>query len=446
MADVKIGDLPEASALTDTDVLIMSDGATTQKVTGAQVQTYVLGGAADATPVGIYADFPGSTPPAGWLIRNGAAVSRATYADLFATIGTTFGAGDGSTTFNLPDDVLGPTVSYSSNLLTSSSAISASSTYGSYSASRLIDGSSGTEWASASPGVPAWVMYDHTVAKSIAKYTLTFALTAYMGSYAYSPNSWVLQGSDDGSTWTTLDTQTGQGWSANGEKSYFPADTTAYRYHRLDNMSNGSTQIGFMEFKAYSRVEVPADTATVPCIKAFNAVSNPTMIEVGDLANDVAGHETRLDALESYLHVRDEQASGTEGGANTGDAKNIRVLNTVKTNTITGASLASNKITLPAGTFLIRARAPGYSVNKHKLSVYNVTTAATILVGGGQFAGNAYSLSTDATVCGRFTLAAKSEIRLEHYTQTEVATRGLGIMTGNGDVEVYAEVEIWKVA
>lgn len=41
--------------------------------------------------------------PAGYLKANGAAVSRTTYADLFAEIGTTFGAGDGSTTFNLPE-------------------------------------------------------------------------------------------------------------------------------------------------------------------------------------------------------------------------------------------------------------------------------------------------------------------------------------------------------
>lgn len=41
--------------------------------------------------------------PAGWLQCNGNAVSRTTYADLFAKIGTTYGAGDGSTTFNLPD-------------------------------------------------------------------------------------------------------------------------------------------------------------------------------------------------------------------------------------------------------------------------------------------------------------------------------------------------------
>lgn len=43
------------------------------------------------------------TPPSGWLLCYGQAISRADYARLFALIGTTFGIGDGSTTFNLPD-------------------------------------------------------------------------------------------------------------------------------------------------------------------------------------------------------------------------------------------------------------------------------------------------------------------------------------------------------
>lgn len=45
----------------------------------------------------------GGAAPAGWLVCDGSAVSRTTYANLFAVIGTTFGAGDGSTTFNVPD-------------------------------------------------------------------------------------------------------------------------------------------------------------------------------------------------------------------------------------------------------------------------------------------------------------------------------------------------------
>lgn len=54
-------------------------------------------------PSGAVLYFAGRTAPAGWLKANGAAVSRTTYATLFAAIGTTYGAGDGRSTFNLPD-------------------------------------------------------------------------------------------------------------------------------------------------------------------------------------------------------------------------------------------------------------------------------------------------------------------------------------------------------
>ncbi len=54
-------------------------------------------------PAGAITAYAGTTAPSGWLLCDGAAVSRTAYADLFAAIGTTYGAGDGSTTFNLPD-------------------------------------------------------------------------------------------------------------------------------------------------------------------------------------------------------------------------------------------------------------------------------------------------------------------------------------------------------
>jgi len=55
--------------------------------------------------IGLIQDFGGATLPTGFLFCNGQAVSRTTYADLFNVIGTRFGVGDGSTTFNLPIDV-----------------------------------------------------------------------------------------------------------------------------------------------------------------------------------------------------------------------------------------------------------------------------------------------------------------------------------------------------
>ena len=57
----------------------------------------------NAVPSGAVNSFAMNSAPAGWLSCNGNAVSRTTYAALFAAIGTTYGTGDGSTTFNLPD-------------------------------------------------------------------------------------------------------------------------------------------------------------------------------------------------------------------------------------------------------------------------------------------------------------------------------------------------------
>ena len=55
------------------------------------------------SPVGWIGWYPVESPPVGTLVCNGGAVSRTAYAELFAVLGTKYGAGDGSTTFNLPD-------------------------------------------------------------------------------------------------------------------------------------------------------------------------------------------------------------------------------------------------------------------------------------------------------------------------------------------------------
>jgi microcystin-dependent protein len=62
-----------------------------------------LGGAVGAVPAGAVMPFAGATAPAGWLLCAGQVVSRSQFGELFATIGTTYGAGDGLTTFALPD-------------------------------------------------------------------------------------------------------------------------------------------------------------------------------------------------------------------------------------------------------------------------------------------------------------------------------------------------------
>lgn len=57
----------------------------------------------ETIPTGFLMPYAGSTAPTGWLIADGSALSRITYADLYAVIGTTYGSGNGTTTFNIPD-------------------------------------------------------------------------------------------------------------------------------------------------------------------------------------------------------------------------------------------------------------------------------------------------------------------------------------------------------
>lgn len=75
--------------------------ASTKKYVDDQIAA--LPAATDLTPAGTVIWTARNTAPTGYLKANGAAVSRTTYSDLFSAIGTRFGVGDGSTTFNLPE-------------------------------------------------------------------------------------------------------------------------------------------------------------------------------------------------------------------------------------------------------------------------------------------------------------------------------------------------------
>jgi len=84
-------------------VIDVSGGSITTST--SQKESIVSGatGTGITMPPGMIAPFGMSGAPTGWLICNGSAVSRTTYSALFSAIGTTWGSGNGSTTFNVPD-------------------------------------------------------------------------------------------------------------------------------------------------------------------------------------------------------------------------------------------------------------------------------------------------------------------------------------------------------
>jgi len=80
----------------------MTNVATLQTVADLSASVTAQGVSA-LMPTGTVLHFAGSSAPTGWLLCDGSAVSRTTYATLFALLSTTYGIGDGSTTFNVPN-------------------------------------------------------------------------------------------------------------------------------------------------------------------------------------------------------------------------------------------------------------------------------------------------------------------------------------------------------
>lgn len=145
-----------------------------------------------------------------------------------------------------------------------------------------------------------------------------------------------------------------------------------------------------------------------------------------------------------YIHIREEQASGVDGGAFNNGAWRTRVLNVELQDTGGDAALAANQITLQAGTYRCLISCPAHYVDSHKARLQNITDGVTILIGTSEFA---YQFTqTIAVVRGRFILAAAKVLEVQHRCQTTVAVTGLGVASTFGVIEVYTEVELWKEA
>ena len=82
---------------------VIGSGAFDKANSANVVAVSAFNAANTGTPAGVMMPYAGSSEPSGWLFCSGNAVSRTTYSGLFSAIGTTYGPGDNSTTFNLPD-------------------------------------------------------------------------------------------------------------------------------------------------------------------------------------------------------------------------------------------------------------------------------------------------------------------------------------------------------
>lgn len=143
--------------------------------------------------------FGGSVAPTGFLICDGSAISRSTYADLFSVIGTTYGVGDGSTTFNLPD--MSGRVPIGVSLDIDLGDVGGEETH------TLLT----NELPSHSHGIPA---HGHTHSIKATTPQLTHSITQPM--FTYQPTTGSRKTSSSSSrNWTTSNTTTAASRSAN---------------------------------------------------------------------------------------------------------------------------------------------------------------------------------------------------------------------------------------
>ena len=162
--------------------------------------------------------------------------------------------------------------------------------------------------------------------------------------------------------------------------------------------------------------------------------------------------KTYLDTLyapaQTVLWVRDEKSSGTAPQALSATTWNKRDLGTTKVNTISGASISSSVITLPAGTYECSAFAG--AINNitdsatHIIRLYDTTSTALLVQGSSAYVGATSVPCTNSIISeGQFTLSGTKNIELQHWTS---AANAGGKAASSGSTEVYAEVYIRKIS
>lgn len=179
-----------------------------------------------------------------------------------------------------------------------------------------------------------------------------------------------------------------------------------------------------------------------------SAVDDTYWQYLGDLS-DLVDIPNISDAFSTKLmHVQDQKSSGTSGGTFTSGAWQTRTLNTVLTNEISGASLSSNQVTLPAGTYYIEGKGACVNPSLNMIRLYNVTDGA-VLLSGESHISTSTAVSSYPCVSGRFTIASTKTIRLEHRSESTSSTVGFGSAVGASFTvshEMYADLKLWKVA
>lgn len=153
-----------------------------------------------------------------------------------------------------------------------------------------------------------------------------------------------------------------------------------------------------------------------------------------------------LDDFADIAIFNETQAANTKGGTSVAAAWTKRVLNTSVVNNITGCSIASSVITLPAGTFNISANAPFMNGDRIKIKLRNTTASTDAIIGLSSYVNGAGNVEINALLSGTVTTTAATNFELQYYVQTALVNQGLGVETNFTVSEVYATIQITRIA
>lgn len=147
----------------------------------------------------------------------------------------------------------------------------------------------------------------------------------------------------------------------------------------------------------------------------------------------------------AYICARDKKPQGTHSGTFTSGAWRVRDINDEQADTAGICTIAANQITLEAGTYRCLISCPTHRVDRHQTRLYNVTTAAVLLLGTGEFTEDVYRATTRSFIKGLFTLAGVSTLEIHHRCSLTSTFNGLGVEMNFTD-EIYTIAEFWRLA
>ena len=151
-----------------------------------------------------------------------------------------------------------------------------------------------------------------------------------------------------------------------------------------------------------------------------------------------------LDDFQDIAIFNETQSAGTAGGTFTTGSWQTRVLNTTVVNNIASCSLATNAVSLPAGTYYMRAIAPAFQANEHQIKIYNNTDATDVVLGGQSYGASTVEATTFSEAIAVVTITGTKSFLVQHRCAATKASNGLGTAIAWSNC-IFARFEIRRI-